>query len=181
MTTCMVSIVALVIWRVHFVIVIFFFVVFAALDGVYMTSVLTKVPEGAWFTLMLAVILSIIFVLWRFGKEQQWSAEAEDRFHMSDLLTTDPNGQLVLTPSFGGSAISAASGLGIYFDKVGNGVPVVFTQFLRKLKSRPTVVVFFHMRPLSHPTVPLADRFIVSRASIPLCYRVTLRHGYPTM
>ena len=174
----MVSIVALIIWRIHFVIVLFFFLVFAALDGVYMSSVLTKVPEGAWFTLMLAVILSTIFVVWRFGKEQQWKAEAEDRFHMGHLLETDSNGQLVLTPAFGGGKISHASGLGIFFDKMGDSIPVVFSQFVRKLKSRPGVIVFFHMRPLSRPTVPPADRFIISRTSIPSCYRMTLRHGY---
>jgi len=68
-TTCLVSLVAIVIWKINIFIVIFFFLVFGLLDGVYLTSALTKVPTGAWFTLLLAAILSTIFVLWRFGKE----------------------------------------------------------------------------------------------------------------
>lgn len=174
----MVSIVAIIIWRQNFLVVLFFFLLFGALDGAYMSSVLTKVPEGAWFTLMLAVILSSVFVLWRFGKEQQWKAEAEDRVEMAQLLSKDPSGEVVLTSSFGGGKISEAAGLGIFFDKVGTNVPIVFTQFVRKLKSRPAVTIFFHMRPLSKPTIPPDDRYIISRTSAPFCYRITLRHGY---
>lgn len=192
----MVSLVAIIVWRIPSLIVLFFFLIFAALDGVYMSSVLRKVPEGAWFTLVLAVILSSIFILWRWGKEQQWAAEANDRVVPSQLLRLsrssligngDSDGgtppQLTLTPAFGGGNISTASGLGIFFDKVGgedNIIPKVFTQFLRKFKARPQVIVFFHMRPLSMPTIPPTERFIITRATphLPSCYRVTLRHGY---
>ncbi|KAK3316900.1 potassium transporter-domain-containing protein [Apodospora peruviana] len=177
-TTCMVSIVAVLIWRIPSYIVIFLFLVFGALDGVYITSSLTKVPDGAWFTILLSLILSIIFILWRFGKEQQWGAESEDRFQPSHLLATDSLGNLVLTPAFGGQKISDASGLGIFFDKVGENVPIVFTQFVRKFKARPTIILFFHMRPLSQPTVAHEERYVITRTSIPSCYRLTLRHGY---
>ncbi|KAK3381774.1 potassium transporter-domain-containing protein [Podospora didyma] len=177
-TTCMVSIVAIIIWRIPSYVVLFFFLVFGALDGVYISSSLIKVPEGAWFTILLAVILSSIFILWRFGKEHQWAAEGREGFQTGDLLATDSLGDLVLTPAFGGQKVSNASGLGIFFDKVGGNVPTVFTQFVRKFKARPTIIIFFHMRPLSRPTVPLDERFIISRTTIPSCYRVTLRHGY---
>ncbi|KAK3332684.1 potassium transporter-domain-containing protein [Cercophora scortea] len=177
-TTCMVSIVAILIWRIPFFIVLFVFLVFALLDGVYITSALIKVPDGAWFTILLSAILSSIFILWRFGKEQQWRAEAQDRMQPGHFLATDSVGDLVLTQAFGGKKISDASGLGIFFDKVGDNVPIVFTQFIRKFKARPAIIIFFHMRPLSRPTVPHEERFIISRTSIPACYRVTLRHGY---
>ncbi len=85
-TTCMVSLVAIVTWRIPAPVVFFFFLVFASLDGAFMTAVLLKVPDGAWFTLVLAFILSSIFILWRWGKEQQWAAEASDRIPASQLL-----------------------------------------------------------------------------------------------
>jgi len=196
-TTCMVSLVAIIIWRIPPLLVLFFFLMFGALDGVYMSSALRKVPDGAWFTLLLAVILSTIFVLWRWGKEQQWAAEAEDRIAPSQLLqlSRSPSSeaatssssqgppQITLTATFGGGNISTAAGLGIFFDKVGGGgnaIPKVFTQFIRKFKARPEVTVFFHMRPLSLPTVPAAQRFVITRINplMPSCYRLTLRHGY---
>ncbi|KAK0733055.1 potassium transporter-domain-containing protein [Lasiosphaeria miniovina] len=180
-TTCMVSIVAAIIWRIPSYIVVFFFLVFGLLDGVYISSSLVKVPDGAWFTLLLAVLLSSIFVLWRFGKEQQWAAEGRGKVHTRDLFGTDSTGDLVLTQAFGGQRVSSASGLGIFFDKSGgtNGnIPTVFTQFVRKFKARPAITIFFHMRPLSRPSVPHDERYLVSRTAVPACYRVTLRHGY---
>ncbi|KAM7190207.1 potassium transporter domain containing protein [Naviculisporaceae sp. PSN 640] len=177
-TTCLVAVVAVIIWRVPSYVVLFFFLIFASLDGVYISSALVKVPDGAWFTILLSAILSTIFILWRFGKEQQWGAESEDRLLPGHLLANDSLGDLVLTQAFGGQKISDASGLGIFFDKVGDHVPVVFTQFVRKFKARPSIILFFHMRPLSQPTVPHEERFVITRTSIPSCYRVTLRHGY---
>ncbi|KAK9329400.1 potassium transporter-domain-containing protein [Lipomyces starkeyi] len=178
MTTCMVSLVALIIWRINVLIVLFVFLVFASLDGVYLSSALTKVPQGAWFTLLLAAILSSVFILWRFGKERQWSAEGEDRFQPSHLVITKENGDLQMTAAFGGGPVSKVQGVGIFFDKVGDMVPIVFSQFLRKFSARQEVIVFFHMRPLSVPSIPQSERYVIQRTSIQNCYRLTVRHGY---
>jgi len=127
---------------------------------------------------MLAAILSCIFILWRFGKEQQWISEGQDHFQPSHLLSTNSSGLVNLTPSFGGGVISQVNGVGVFFDKVGDSVPIVFTQFVRKFRARPEVIVFFHMRPLSMPSIPEAERYVINRTSIPGCYRMTVRHGY---
>ncbi|TVY57436.1 putative potassium transporter 12 [Lachnellula cervina] len=177
-TTCLVSLVAIIIWRINFLIVLFFFLVFACLDGVYLSSALTKVPTGAWFTIMLSAILSFVFVLWRFGKENQWASEREDRFQPDHLLSTSSAGEVRLTQSFGGMTVSKVNGVGIFFDKIGDMVPIVFTQFVRKFSARPEIIVFFHMRPLSTPSIPEAERYVIQRTSIPGCYRMTVRHGY---
>lgn len=62
---------ALVIWQLPVIVVAIGFLVFGALDGAFLSSALTKVPDGAWFTIVLAVVLAVVFILWRFGKEQQ--------------------------------------------------------------------------------------------------------------
>lgn len=196
-TTCMVSLVALIVWRLHITIIIAGFLIFGTLDGLYLSSALTKVPDGAWFTLCLAILLASIFVLWRYGKENQWAAEAEDRVPPSQLLTELPNvnekgdssaSLLRLTPALGGAPVSRLRGVGVFFDKTGspNGTPTVFVHFLQKFQAAPAVVVFFHIHPLSCPTVRPEDRFSVTRC-FPLAgpkmalqnmYRVTIRHGY---
>jgi len=68
--------------------------------------------------------------------------------------------------------------MGIFFDKVGDMVPVVFAQFVRKFSALPGIIVFFHMRPLSTPSIPESERYVIQRTSIPGCYRITVRHGY---
>jgi len=191
----MVSLVALVVWRRQILIVVAGFLVFGCLDGLYLSSALTKVPDGAWFTLCLAVLLSSIFLLWRFGKENQWQAEASDRIPPWQLLveskTVDepdaiPN--IRLTPSLGGGLVTGLHGMGVFFDKTGshNGTPTVFIHFLQKFQAAPAITVFFHVRPLSTPSVASEDRFSVSRChtgpgaltNYSNFYRVTIRHGY---
>ena len=192
----MVSLVALIVWRLHFLIVAAGFLVFGTLDGLYLSSALTKVPDGAWFTLCLAILLSSIFVLWRYGKENQWHAESEDRVAPSQLLTELPQDAekdgdgpvLRLSSSMGGAPVTRLRGVGIYFDKTGspNGTPSVFIHFLQKFQACPAVVVFFHIRPLSTPTIAPEDRFSVSRcftrtsekSTLRDFYRVIIRHGY---
>jgi len=107
----MVAIVALIIWRLNPFLVFAVFIVFAALDGVYLSAALTKIPQGAWFTLVLACVLSSIFILWRFGKETQWRAEASDRFQPSHLVTETEDGQLQLTDAFGGGTLTNIKGI----------------------------------------------------------------------
>lgn len=192
----MVSLVALIVWRLHFLIVLAGFLVFGTLDGLYLSSALTKVPDGAWFTLCLAILLSSIFVLWRFGKENQWLAESEDRVAPSQLLTELPKDAekdgdgpvLRLSSSMGGAPVSRLRGVGIFFDKTGspNGTPAVFMHFLQKFQAAPAVVIFFHIHPLSIPTIVPEDRFSVNRcfartsekSTLKDFYRVTIRHGY---
>lgn len=202
----MVSLVALIVWRISIPIILAGFLVFGTLDGLYLSSAMTKVPDGAWFTLCLAVLLSSIFVLWRYGKENQWAAEAED--HISPAQLLDDRGSasssnssnlnnvgefksvptLRPTSAMGSATLSTIEGIGIFFDKAGlpNSTPTVFVHFVQKFQAIPDVAVFFNIRPLSSPSVPPDERFSISRvfprapltSSLRHIYRITVRHGY---
>jgi KUP system potassium uptake protein len=139
---------------------------------------LTKVPSGAWFTITLATVLACGFILWRFGKEQQWAAEAGDRFPTSHLIRKREDGRLQLTERYGGGVLSTIPCFGIYFDKAGETTPIVFSQWVIKLVAAPEVIVLFHLRPLETPSVAPENRYTVSRLGIPNCYRLIVRHGY---
>lgn len=82
----MVSLAALIVWRRSPYLVFFPWLIIACLDGLYLSAALEKVPDGAWFTLTLSGILTSILILWRFGKEEQWQAEASDRFPVRLIL-----------------------------------------------------------------------------------------------
>lgn len=176
--TCMVSLAAMFVWRISPFIVLFPWLIVACLDGAYLSSSLMKVPTGAWFTIALATVLAILFLIWRFGKEQQWFAEAEDRFPTSHFVSKDPDGQIRLTDRYGSTPLSITKGLGIFFDKAGETTPIVFSQFILKLTTMPAVIIFFHLRPIETPSVPAEDRYTVSRLAIPNCYRLVVRYGY---
>ncbi|OKL57218.1 hypothetical protein UA08_07683 [Talaromyces atroroseus] len=196
LTTCMVTIVAIVIWRLPVYLVFPIFIVFALWDGMFLSAALSKVPHGAWVTLMIAVALTLLFMLWRYGKEQQWVAEESDNVPLSRTTALDQQGQLSLHPDFSSSTsistIVRISGLGIFFDKAGlsSTTPPVFLHFLQKFGAAPEVSVFFHLRALPVPTVPPTERYTITRCStyetgktgkqqaIPNTFRLIVRHGY---
>jgi KUP system potassium uptake protein len=176
--TCMVSLAALIVWRLNPLVVFFPWLIIACLDGTYTSAALIKVPNGAWFTLLLSSLICSLLILWRFGKENQWQAEAEDRFPTTHLVRPAPDGMIRLTEKYGGDELSVIKGFGIFFDKAGETTPAVFTQFLSKLVAAPEIMVFFHLRPLETPSVAPEKRYTVTRVAIPNCYRLVVRHGY---
>ncbi|KAI1480268.1 potassium transporter [Daldinia eschscholtzii] len=180
--TSMVTLACLIVWGLPPYLVFVPWLFFATVDGLYLSSALTKVPDGAWFTITISGILTCIFLLWRFGKENQWRAEAEDRFRPAQLLhRTDstPGCDLVLGPRWGGGAVSRIRGFGIFFDKTGVLTPTVFTQFVSKFGAVPDAMVFFHLHPVEAPTVVTTERYAISRISaIPGCYRLVVRRGF---
>jgi KUP system potassium uptake protein len=174
----MVSLAAMFVWRIRPYWVFFPWLTIACLDGVYLSSALNKVPAGAWFTITLATVLASGFILWRFGKEQQWAAEAADRFPTSHYIRKREDGRLQLTERYGGGILSTIPCFGIYFDKAGETTPIVFSQWAIKLVAAPEVIVLFHLRPLETPSIAPENRYSVSRLAIPNCYRLIVRHGY---
>ena len=175
--TTMVSLVAIVVWRISPFFVFLPWLTIASMDGAYLSSALTKVPTGAWFTITLAGVLASFLLLWRFGKEQQWQAEAADRFPTSHFIRVNKDGDMHLADRFDGTPVSTTKGLGVFYDKAGETTPIVFSQFILKLTSVPEVIIFFHLRPLETPSVGPADRHTVSRLAIPNCYRRVVRYG----
>ncbi|KAI1118953.1 potassium uptake protein [Nemania sp. NC0429] len=177
--TCFVTLVALIVWRIPPYYVFLPWLFFATHDGLYLTSALNKVPDGAWFTLTLAAVLAGIFLLWRFGKESQWRAEAEDRFRPNQLITKETDEKLFLAERWGGGSVTHIRGFGIYFDKTGVLTPTVFTQFVTKFGAVPEIMIFFHLHPIETPTIPSSERYVISKIpAIPGCYRLVVRHGF---
>jgi KUP system potassium uptake protein len=99
-----------VVWRLNWALVVAVWLPFVALDGTFLSSALVKVPTGAWFTLLLAVILASVFILWRYGKENQWNAESKKRIRLPSLIVTEPSGKVRLADTFGGSELTSIKG-----------------------------------------------------------------------
>lgn len=174
--TCMVTLVTLIVWRKPWWVVAVPALAIACMDGAFLSSSLTKVPDGAWFTITLAAVLAGVFILWRFGKEQQWNAEAKDRLPLS-MFVNEIDGSLRLK-QFNNEEISRSKGFAIFFDKVGDKTPIVFSQFMEKLVVLPEVMVFLNIRAVEAPTVPDDERYFVTRMKLANCYRLVIRHGF---
>lgn len=176
--TSMVALAAMFVWGYRPYFVLLPWLIISCHDWTYLSAALEKVPTGGWFTLSLAAILAIIFLTWRYGKEQQWQAEAEDRFPTSHFIHKSRDGSMRLTERYSSIPLSTTRGLGIFFDKAGETTPIVFSQFAIKITALPEVMVLYHLRPLERPSVPPEERYSITRLSIPNCYRLVCRYGY---
>jgi hypothetical protein len=106
----MVSLIAIVVWKLHWLLVLAVWIPFVTLDGLFLSSALTKIPGGAWFTLLLATVLSSIFVLWRYGKEKQWAAEETGVLKLSTFIRKNERGLYYLPDSMGGRELNPIKG-----------------------------------------------------------------------
>jgi KUP system potassium uptake protein len=103
--------VALIVWRVKWYYVAPLWLFFATFEGLYLTSALTKVPDGAWFTICLALVIATIFSTWRYGKEAQWIAERRGQLlRLSKLVQNAAGGKMKLNDNFGGGEITTTKG-----------------------------------------------------------------------
>jgi KUP system potassium uptake protein len=61
--TFMVTLVALIVWLLPWYVVVFPAITIITLDSIYLSAAITKVPLSAWFTLTLAAVLAIFFII----------------------------------------------------------------------------------------------------------------------
>lgn len=178
-TTCLVGVVAIVVWRINILIVATVFFIFACFDGLFLSAALTKIPTGAWFTLVVAAILASVMLLWRFGKHRQWAAEREmqiqDRaFHNAVVAKKDG-----MWLSGGKKPVSAIKGIGIFMDKTGFLYPTVYTRFLRSFEAQHTITIFLNIRYVTIPSIDDSQRYAISKLdSLLNTYRIIARYGY---
>ena len=72
-----------------------------------------KVPEGAWFTLMLATVLSSVVFVWRYGTEHKWRVVSSERITFSQLVEHGDDGKLFLSSDYGGNEVTTIKGKAI--------------------------------------------------------------------
>lgn len=106
------SLVALNVWAIRWYFVLPLWLVFATFEGLYMTSALNKVPDGAWFTISLACVITCVFATWRFGKEKQWKVERSGRLpRLSKLVKKNDDNKVYLVDEYGGGEVTPMKGL----------------------------------------------------------------------
>ncbi|KAG0165269.1 hypothetical protein DFQ30_008699 [Apophysomyces sp. BC1015] len=167
-TTILLSILSLVVWHWNPIFTIIFFLFFGIIDGAYLSATLMKVPEGAWFTILVSIVLSAIMMTWKFGTLLQWSYENRLKSEIHRKESTPP-------------ASTTFAGLMVVFDAVGFDIPTVLQQIRSTFMMEPAVGILCHVRHVNISNICPEERMIVFRHSLSATstvYRVILRQGY---
>lgn len=89
------TLVAIVVWNVHFLIVIPISLFIGFVDVLFLSAALVKVPSGGWFTLVLAAVLTTTLLVWSYGEGSKWAARKDERVSQA-IIYPNPDGQLML-------------------------------------------------------------------------------------
>lgn len=166
-TTLLLTLVMIVIWRVPLILVALFTFFFLTMEGVYVSSVFTKIEEGGWIPFAISLILAFIMFGWFYGRQRKMEYELTHKIDMDRLkvLLSDPGVQRV-------------PGLCFFYTNIQDGFTPVLGHYINNMRSIHKVTVFTTLRYLLVPKVSPNERFVVKRLGLKGVYGCVIQYGY---
>uniref|UniRef100_A0A453KYJ0 K+ potassium transporter integral membrane domain-containing protein n=1 Tax=Aegilops tauschii subsp. strangulata TaxID=200361 RepID=A0A453KYJ0_AEGTS len=91
-TSIMLTLVMIIIWRTPPVLVAAYFVPFVIMEGSYVSAVFTKFTEGGWLPFAISMILALIMFVWYYGRQKKTEYERANK------ITAERLGELLAKP-----------------------------------------------------------------------------------
>lgn len=166
-TTILLTLVMVIIWRTSPLLVALYFSVFFTMEGVYVSAVCTKIPEGGWIPFAISLILAFIMFGWYYGRQRKMEYELTHRIDLATLgmLLSDPGVQRV-------------PGLCFFYNNIQDGFTPVLGHYVRKMRSLHKVTIFTTLRYLLVPKVDPHERIIVRKLELEGIYQCLIQYGY---
>ncbi|TKY71460.1 Potassium transporter 7 [Spatholobus suberectus] len=169
MTTILVTLVMILIWQIHIIIVLTFVVVFLGLELTFFSSVLWSVTDGSWIILVFAIIMFLIMYVWNYGSNLKYETEVKQKLSMDLMRELGCNLGTIRAP-----------GMGLLYNELVKGIPAIFGHFLTTLPAIHSMIIFVSIKYVPVPMVPQSERFLFRRVC-PKSYhifRCIARYGY---
>ncbi|KAK2992675.1 hypothetical protein RJ640_014925 [Escallonia rubra] len=168
-TTCMVTLIMLVIWKTNIWWIALFFAVFASIEAVYLSSVLYKFKQGGFLPLAFSLVLMIVMGIWHYVHKQRYMFELNNKVS-GEYLT-----KLASNPD-----INRVPGIGFLYSELVQGIPPILPHFIDNIPSIHSVLVLVSIKPILVSKVALEERFLFRQIE-PRDYRMfrcVVRYGY---
>ena len=199
------SLVMLLDWDWPFIVTGFFWLVYTFIGATYLSSNVAKVPHGAWFTLALAGIISIISFVYYWGQTKKYTYLKKNAVPLSSLLESDEHSAALerrsplqnidgnVPAEYDGALIPAVKplrlvgtkqrvaklpGIGLYYSELVEGVPPVLVKVLSLSPAIHEVVIFVTVRNVPLPVVDPDECLLVRKLGVYGFYHVIARYGY---
>ncbi|XP_068667077.1 potassium transporter 26-like [Aristolochia californica] len=168
-TTWLMLVVMIAIWDTHFLLILLFLGVFFMVEGAYMTSLLNKIPQGAWVPFAISFFVLFIIYSWRYGRRKKSEYEAKRKLSLDELT------ELI---SQTGDQATRVPGICFFCTDLVNGVPPIIRHYVQLLGSLRQVMVIVTVRTLPVKSVLPTERFLVARLGPKGVYRCLVQYGY---
>jgi KUP system potassium uptake protein len=148
-------------WRALFGMLPFFFI-----DIAFFSANLTKVRDGGWFPLVFAVLIFILLITWKRGRNLLQKRLAEEAIDLDPFIA-----------SLGYGGATRVVGTAVFLNSNPNGVPHALLHSLKHYKTLHEKVVLVSVNILDVPYVADSQRVVVE--PLPNCFwRVKVFYGF---
>ncbi|KAL5054793.1 hypothetical protein RYX36_035475 [Vicia faba] len=166
-TTILLTLVMIMIWRTHVVLVSMYFCVFFVMEGVYVSAVFTKFAEGGWIPFAISLILAFIMFGWFYGRQRKIDYELTHKItfeRLEDLLAD--------------CSVQRVPGLCFFYSNIQDGLTPILGHYIKNMKSLHKVAVFTTLRYLLVPKVAPHERIVIKKSNLKGVYCCVIQYGY---
>ncbi|EEC83701.1 hypothetical protein OsI_29520 [Oryza sativa Indica Group] len=169
-TTILLTLVMLIIWGTHVVLVALYLVPFLLLEATYVSAVCTKILRGGWVPFAVSVALAAVMFGWYYGRQRK------TEYEVANKVTLERLGELLSGPG-----VRRVPGLCFFYSNRQDGgwLTPVLAHYIRNMRSLHEVTVFLTLRYLLVAKVDGKDRVQAVRRLGPAgVYGCTIQYGY---
>ncbi|CAJ2663331.1 unnamed protein product [Trifolium pratense] len=168
-TTFLVSIVMLIVWKKSIWQVALFSIPFGCIELIYLSSQMVKFKEGGFLPLVSAIIFTMIMGIWFYAQKERYMFELNNKVSSESVikLVNDLNTNRI-------------QGIGVLYSELVQGIPPIFAHFIANIPTIHSVVVFVSLKGIPISNVALEERFLFRYVEPRECkmFRCIVRHGY---
>ena len=164
-TACMLGVLTFSVWRWHPLLAGGVTGLFLVIDGAYFLSNATKIPDGGWFPLLVALIVFVLLTTWSTGRKLMRNYLAVGAMDL-DLFIRSTTASIKRVP-----------GTAIFLSSSSDGVPPSLLHNVKHNKILHQRVIILTVVTESVPQLP-PDGRVEARDCGEGFYRLRLRHGF---
>ncbi|CAO1945176.1 unnamed protein product [Urochloa humidicola] len=168
-TTHLMAIVMLLIWKKHIMLTLVFYVGFTFTELVYLSSILSKFIEGGYFPLCFALVLMTLMTTWHYVNVKRYWYELDNAVPETEIPTILEHNHVQRIP-----------GVGLLYTEVIQGIPPVFLRLIKKIPCVHYIFMFMSIKHLPVPHVMPEERFLFQQVGPreQRIFRCVVRYGY---
>ncbi|HEX5237362.1 MAG TPA: potassium transporter Kup [Sphingomicrobium sp.] len=164
-TSVMLGVMMLYVWRWNRLLAIGATILFLIVDGTYFASNITKIPDGGWFPLLVAAISFTVLTTWAKGR-----ALMRERLQQSAL-------PLAIFVKSTAASVHRVRGTSVFLSTSADAVPAALLHNLKHNQVLHERVLILNVKVEEVPRVPQEKRVETSDAGHGF-YRVVLHYGF---
>ncbi|KAM0832535.1 hypothetical protein ACQ4PT_064832 [Festuca glaucescens] len=168
-TTLLMTIVMLLVWKVNILWIALFFAVFMSTETIYLSAVLYKFTQGPYFPLAMSAVLMVIMMVWHYVHVKRYKYELQHTVSPDEVKALLERHDLKRVP-----------GLGLFYTELVQGIPPIFPHLIEKIPTIHSVIIFISVKHLPIPHVDVSERFLFRQVEPKesMVFRCVARYGY---